>query len=298
MINIYIYIAMALVLGVMAFGFYMFLVDALHLPSLKVKKNTIKLTSSIKNRVNVSDIIINKIAMQFAKIIKLNPIKRAKLENEFQTLGVMVSPEMYYATAITKGLLVLAVAIIAFFLSAIFGVLIAILALLVFLLELSKVDKMLQKYRRAIEGELPRFVAVIMQTFKYNVNVRKMIEDYVGDNDTPLCNGLRIVLADMQTGNAEIALSRFSNRVNSLFLNETMRGLMSAIRGDDVISYFEMLSIKIWEAEKIRVEKEYMKTPNKVKYLIFGLMACMALIYITVFATVLMNGLTGIMGVL
>jgi hypothetical protein len=102
----------------------------------------------------------------------------------------------------------------------------------------------------------------------------------------------------MQTGNAEIALSRFSNRVSSLFLSETMRGLMSAIRGDDVISYFEMLSIKIWDAEKIRVEKECMKTPNKVKYLIFGLMACMGLIYITVFATVLINGLTGIMGVL
>ena len=169
------------------------------------------------------------------------------------------------------------------------------LRIFIFLLAFNEVDKVL-KSADQIDTELPRFVAVIKETFRNDRDVIKLIDTYITNPDTSLAKELRVVSADMKTGDFEIALTRLSTRVDSVFLTELVRGLISTVRGDNTVAYFESLNSKLWDHERARIKKAAMKTPAKVKYLCMALMVGMGIIYAVVFGTVIMEGMGGILG--
>lgn len=281
-----------------AVGLFFLLLEFMNIPSLRIKRNTFILTKSTLRTPDSFDVFINKMASKIEPLIKLNPLKRKKMLKQFETINLQKSPERFYATCIVKGALLLLVAPFGFILHPLLGILFIISAVIIFLLEYNSVDNILTKRRVAIEIELPRFIAIVEQTLKNDRDVVKMIKGYIGEDTTPLCNELRITLSDLKTGDYETAFSRFAARIDSGFVTEAARGLISAMRGDDTASYFEMLSIKLWDNEKMRIEKEAMKSPGKVKFLVVAMLSCMAIIYVCVFGTVIFDGLKDIFEVL
>lgn len=150
--------------------------------------------------------------------------------------------------------------------------------------------------RKKIDAELPRFVAVIEQTFRHNRNVLKVLESYIETDDSALTRELRIVIADMKTGNYEIALSRFSKHINSIYLSETVRGLIAAARGEDTTQYFRTLNEKLSATEEANIKARAMKLPDKIKRLVIANLCSIGLIYAVVFLTVIISGLKEIFG--
>lgn len=275
----------------MAVGVFLLLLFFFDLPYLRQKQNLSKLSQVSLGKGSSLDLFVEKFATKLERFIRVNPVKRQRMLREFNIIGLNISPEHYYAKCFAKGLLVLAFVPVGFLIHAFFGVLFLIFAVLIFMLEYNSVDSILNKRKESIERELPRFVSIVEQTVKNDRDVIKIIQDYIGDDETPLCKELRIVLADMKTGDYEAALMRFAGRINSSFVNETCRGLVSTMRGDNTESYFEVLNMKLWEAENIRLEREALKKPSKVKFLVIAMFACMAIIYIVVFGYVIADSL-------
>ena len=274
-----------------AFGFMFLALEIFGFPMSYAKKNITYLSKQATVQNDTLSNLISQIARFLRKCIKIGEFKRKRLVAQFENLGMKITPEEYYSEMVAKILLLALIVPIGFLIHIAIGVLFAIIVVLLGLLEYNKLDGIITKKKEVIESELPKFVSVIEQTFKNDHDVIKLISTYVENGDSPLVRELSIALADMKTGDFETALTRLANRVNSVYLSEVVRGLQSALHGDDTVSYFASLNTKLWDNEKIKIKKKALKTPSKVKYLVKVLLFCMFLIYVTVFGTVIYDGL-------
>lgn len=278
----------------MTVGFMFLALELFGFPVSYSKKNITYLSKRATSQTGVFNDLVDKLAKFLRKFIKIGNIKRNRLVAQFENLGMKITPEEYYSEMIAK-IIIFSLAIpIGFILHIAVGILFTIVVVLFALIEYNKLDQIITKKREDIEAELPKFVSVIEQTFKNDHDVIKLISTYVENGDSPLVNELNIALADMKTGDFETALTRLANRVNSVSLSEVVRGLQSALHGDDTVGYFTSLNSKLWENEKVRIKRKALKTPSKVKYLVKVMLICMFLIYVAVFGTVIYDGLSEI----
>lgn len=297
--QIFIFVTMSIVIILLGLALYLFFSAALHLPSKKTIKNLAYLSKKTINKPSMIDNISRTISSKIAKKIPMDALKESKIQDELTTLGLKLTPKEYYANALTKAL-IFAVFMVPFLIiqqtwSYVIAAFIGIGAIIIYLLEYNQIAGIIRKRQEQIDRELPRFVSVVQQTLKQNHDVTGIITDYISGDETPLTTELKLALADMKTGDYEVALTRLSRRVNSLFLSETVRGLISTTHGDDTSSYFETLDVKIWSNERLRIKKEAMKSPGKIKFVVAANLGCMILIYIAVFGQVIMGSM-GSMG--
>lgn len=275
--------------------FFMFL-EIFGFPSGSVKKNTLFLTKKATTKQDSLDLIINQISNFISRFVKIGEFKRKRIETQLNILEIKETPEEYYARIITKTLLLALFIPFGFLVHWTLGVLLVFFTSIVCLLQVNELSSVMQKRKESIESELPKFVSIIEQTFKNDHDVIKLITNYTDDSDSFLSREMKIALADMKTGDFETALNRLTNRVNSVYLSETVRGLQSALRGNDTTGYFNTLSVKLWDNEKHRIKKNALKIPSRVKYLVGVLLISMFGIYVCVFGTVIADNLSQIMG--
>lgn len=272
-------------------GFTSLALELFGFPVPYARKNVVFLSRKAITQSDTISNLVHSISGFLMKFIKINDFKRKRLVAQFENLNMKMTPEEYYAEIFAKTLLLAIFIPIGFIIHIAVGLFFVIIVVLAFLLQYNKLDEIIRKKKDAIESELPKFVSVIEQTFKNDHDVIKLISTYVANGDSPLISELSIALADMKTGDFETALTRLANRVNSVPLSEVVRGLQSALHGDDTVGYFASLSTKLWDSEKIKIKKKALKTPSKVKYLVKTMLFCMFLIYATVFGTVIYEGL-------
>lgn len=272
-------------------GFTSLALELFGFPVPYARKNVVFLSRKAITQSDTISNLVHSISGFLIKFIKINDFKRKRLVAQFENLNMKMTPEEYYAEIFAKTLLLAIFIPIGFIIHIAVGLFFVIIVVLAFLLQYNKLDEIIRKKKDAIESELPKFVSVIEQTFKNDHDVIKLISTYVANGDSPLISELSIALADMKTGDFETALTRLANRVNSVPLSEVVRGLQSALHGDDTVGYFASLSTKLWDSEKIKIKKKALKTPSKVKYLVKTMLFCMFLIYATVFGTVIYEGL-------
>ena len=280
----------------LAIGLYYLFNDLFKVPNKIIKKNTGRLVRANAKNTDAIQNILDVSSAKLAKFIKLDNEKRERMIKQFDIIEYRVTPEEYYAGAVIRCLIPVLLGLLVLLISTYLGV-ICILAGVVFLfLSINNVKRTLERRKKSVEEELPKFVSVIEQTIKYNRDVVSIIENYIKDDDTPLCKELTIVLADLKSGDYERALIRFIDRIDSIYVADTMRGLVAVLRGDNMQAYFEKLNEKMRQEEIIRIEKLALAKPRKTKYLTGVLLGCMLLMYIIVFGTVIFESLSGIFG--
>lgn len=277
--------------SIYAVGLFFLATHLLHIPSFNEAQNLRGLAKKVTTGSDFFSVMIDHIAAFLKRFIRIGAFKRKRLVSQFEQLGIQETPEEYYSKIAAKTLLFTVCVLVGFLIHPVVGVFLLLFDVLFFLLQYNEIDKIIQKKKEDIESELPKFVSVIEQTFKNDRDVIKMLSTYVENGDSPLVSELRKTLADMKTGDFETALDRLAARVDSVFLAETVRGLKSALHGDNTVEYFITLNAKIWDHEKAIIQKKALKTPSKVKILTKVLLCCMFLIYIVVFATVIYEGL-------
>lgn len=272
-----------------ATGAYFILADRLDVPSLASTRAALAVSSRGKTAGKTTDALVFELAAKLSRIIHLEDFKRRKLEAQFKSADLKVTPEIYLARAWVKGGLV---ALLALPLLPIFPILapvVLFLAVTIFFREKKQAEEIVRLRREEIENELPRFVSTISQELKSSRDVLSILKVYQRNAGPAIRHELEITVADMASGNEETALTRLESRVGSTMLSDVVRGLISVVRGDNGIMYFEMLAMTFKQLELQKLKLEAMKQPGKMRKYSFMLLGCFLLMYLGVLGYVVVQ---------
>lgn len=278
-----------------AIGVYILLIALLRFPPHRVVKNLTYLARQYLSGGTINS-FLSGISDKIAKYVHLNESKRDELKNELDTLEMHMSPEQFIASCLTKGLILLPLLIPATILFAPLDILVIALCVLVSYREYKRLENVFKQEKKEIDAELPNFVSVTEQTFQHDRNVLHLLETYTMTDETPLTKQLKVVIADMQTGSSERALAKFSRLYNSVYLSDTVRGLLATLHGEDTTEYFKSLSRRLSDEQDAIVTDRIMRLPSKIKPLAILHLASIMLIYAYIFITVGLQGLSQIFG--
>ena len=274
-----------------AVGLAFVLADVYHLPTLKARKATNNLGKKGERKVGMIEIYLKDFSAFLSKKLKLNEYKRAQLAADLKTAGMEITPEAYVADAITKALAIAVFAIPVFFLFKILSLVVLLIAVIVYFKEYQAVSVKIKSRRQKIEYELPRFVSSIEKTMQHNRNVVYILESYKDTAGEELKAELEITIADIRSGNAEVALTRLENRIGSTMMSDITRGLAALDRGDNNVVYWGQLVIKFADYQRQNLKQQANAVPRKVRRLSMALMFCFLMIYVAVIGQVLLTSL-------
>ena len=284
--------AIQLVIGILVgIGVGAILSDVFHLPSLKALRATNNLGKKGEKKVSVLEIYLKDFSAFLSKKLRLNEYKRSQLESDLRTAGIDITPERYVSDALTKALCLGIFAIPVFFIFKIAALIVAVIAAAIYFKEYRAVGDRIKLRRQKIEYELPRFVSSIEKTMQHNRDVIYILESYKDTAGDELKHELEITVADMRSGNIEMALTRLESRVGSTMMSDVTRGLVALNRGDDNRVYWAQVVMKFSDYQRQLLRQQADIVPRKVKKLSMALMLCFMLIYVAVIGQVLFNSL-------
>lgn len=211
------------------------------------------------------------------------------MERDLKSASDNRTPEKFIADAIVKSAPIFLLSIPALFIMPAFMILVIFLGVAVLIKELTSLQNKIKVRREQIEYELPHFISTIEKTLKYNRDVLSIMENYRENASDLMKEELDITIADMKTGNYESALTRFESRIGSSMVSDTVRGLISVIRGDDTDFYWAALSIKFSDIQRQNLKNKAVKIPGKINKLSMVLLFCFMLIYFVVFGSTMMG---------
>ena len=154
----------------------------------------------------------------------------------------------------------------------------------------------IKEKRSKIEYELPRLVANVEKTLKHNRSLLSILTEYSRNAGPELKHELDITIADMNSGNAEAAITRLEARVGSSMMSDVCRGFIGMIRGDSAPVYWSSLAMKFSDIHRQRLRLEAQKIPKRVKKLSMSLLFCFMLIYVVVILAQIMGSVGVLFG--
>ena len=290
-------IALQLIIStIAAIGLAFILADVFKIPKYPVSKAITSLGKRKNKKTNPLDIWLGDLANLIASKIRLNEYKRLQLKIDLESADMSMSPEQYVANAIVKALFIGVFAIPFLFFAPIISALVAVIAVVIYFSEYKKVGNIIKEKRRQIEAELPRLVSNIDKTLAHSRDVLGILDSYREHADEELHRELDITVADMRSGNYEVALTRLEFRVGSSMMSDVTRGLVSVIRGDKTDVYWGNLVLKFSDYQRTLLKNEANKAPKRVRKLSMALLFCFMLVYVAVIGQVLLSSLGGMFG--
>ena len=269
--------------GLVGLGVYLILADVFKVSTMKTSK-AMRNMAKQSNEASVIEIWMSGAAESISKYIKINEFRRLKLERDLKSASDKRTPERFTADAIVRSVPIFLLAIPMYFIMPLFMILVFILGIAILFRELTSIQEKIKKRREQIEYDLPHFISTIEKTLKYNRDVLSIMENYRDNASDVMREELDITIADMKTGNYESALTRFESRIGSPMVSDTVRGLISVIRGDNTDFYWAALSIKFADIQRQNLKNKAVKIPGKINKLSMVLLFCFILLYFVIFA--------------
>ena len=237
------------------------------------------------------DVYITKIAVLLAPFLRLDKLKRNRLQTALAIAGLELTPEVYTARAwVAAGAVGICAVPMAFLMPLLSPVLVGLAVALWFSTYYAAFD-FVRKRRKLIELEIPRFALAIGQNLENDRDVLKMLSSYRRVAGRDFAVELDQTIADMKTGNYENALLRFETRIGSPMLSDVVRGLIGVLRGDDQRMYFKMICFDMRQIEQNNLKKEAAKRPRKIQHYSMMMLVCIMIIYLVVLCTEVINSL-------
>lgn len=237
------------------------------------------------------DVYITRIASYFEKYVKLDMLKKSKLQTVLNIAGIKVSPEVYVLKAYVTSALTVICAIPAFFIHPLFFLVIVGLAVTLWFAAYYVAFDFVKKRKKIIEAEIPRLAMAIAQNLENDRDVLKILISYRRIAGKEMAYELDQTIADMKTGNYENALLRFESRINSTLLSDIIRGLIGTLRGDDQHMYFKMICFDMRQIEQNNLKKETAKRPKQIQKYSMFMLICIIIIYAVVLSTEVISSL-------
>lgn len=273
---------MLILISGLAFGLYFIIADVLKIPYLKASRAIMNMGRTDRKLTTIIEASIMDISMKLSRFIPMDQYKKNRLQNILTAAGIKMTPECYQAHAIVKAIGVSLFVIPCLLVFPLLSVVVLVLAVLVYFKEYQKAGKQLEEKRSEVEGELTRFVLSIEQELHTNRDVLSILEKFKNSTTPAFADELGITCADMRSGGYEVALMRWEARVNSPMLSDVVRGLISVIRGDDGVMYFQMLSHDFKQAELRKLKAQAQKIPGKIRVFSIIMLMCFLATYLIV----------------
>lgn len=230
----------------------------------------------------LSDVYLTRIAEKLSPLLKLDPIKKSKLELALNIAEIPLTPESYTMKAILTAVLTALLGLFLLLFIPLVGFLVMASSILMWFSTYQKAFDIVKKRMKLIEAELPRFAVSIQQGLSTDRDVLKLLISYRRIAGPHLGKELDTTIADMKTGNYENALLHLQNRVGSTMLSDIVRGLIGTLRGDDQQMYFKMLVFDMRQIEQNNLKKEAAKRPKQMQKYSMMMLFCILLIYVVV----------------
>lgn len=222
-------------------GLFLFLCDLLGAPSWKQSKTlhaVLKEQPTTATRVSAS---LERLTTRLADKITLPTVYADKLQKTLSLCDISTPPKAYLMQLVVECLFLSFVACIG---ALVFKPVIAFAVigpLLVYFNEVKRLEKLAKVRKAAIESELCSFVSTLVAELPSNHDILQIIKGYIPTSGPVLRKELQITVTDMESGTYEIALQRLATRINSVQVNNVVRGLIDSVRGNEVGTYFKML---------------------------------------------------------
>lgn len=286
---------MILLLFVLFFtaGLYLISAELFSVPTYKATKAILSIGKRERKKARDSDAFIMELAVKLSKALPMDEYRKRKLTAVLKSAEIPMTAEVYAAQAMVKAGLIFAGVIPCLLIAPILSPAFIIIGIAVYFTESGKAEKLITARRQEIEYELPRFVATLVQELKATRDVLSILENYQKNAGKAMKNELAITTSDMRTGNYEGALTRFEARVSSAMLSDVVRGLIGVLRGDDGVTFFQMLSHDMKQLELQRLKKLAMERPPKIRKYSFLLLGCMLLLYMGVMGYQILGAMSG-----
>lgn len=237
------------------------------------------------------DVYITKIATLLAPFLRLDRLKRNRLQTALAIAGLELTPEVYTARAwVTAAAVGLCAVPMAFLMPLLSPVLVGLSVALWFSTYYAAFD-FVRKRRKLIEAEVPRFALAVGQSLENDRDVLKILTSYRRVAGRDFAAELDQTIADMKTGNYENSLLRFETRIGSPMLSDVVRGLIGVLRGDDQRMYFKMICFDMRQIEQNNLKKEAAKRPRRIQRYSMMMLVCIMIIYLVVLCTEVINSL-------
>ncbi len=230
----------------------------------------------------LSDVYLTRIAEKLSPLLKLDPIKKSKLELALNIAEIPLTPESYTMKAILTAVLTALLGLFLVLFIPVVGFVVMGMSILMWFSTYQKAFDIVKKRKKLIEAELPRFAVSIQQSLSTDRDVLKILVSYRRIAGPHLGKELDTTIADMKTGNYENALLHLQNRVGSTMLSDIVRGLIGTLRGDDQQMYFKMLVFDMRQIEQNNLKKEAAKRPKQMQKYSMMMLFCILLIYVVV----------------
>ena len=244
----------------------------------------------------LAEVYLTKIAGLLAPLLKLDRLKRNKLQSALHIAGVELTPEVYTAKAwVTAGAAGLCSLPMAFVMPLMVPLLVGLAVALWFSTYYAVFDYV-RKRRKLIEAEIPRFALTIGQNLENDRDVLKILTSYRRVAGRDYGAELDQTIADMITSNYENALLHFETRIGSPMLSDVVRGLVGVLRGDDQRMYFKMICFDMRQIEQNNLKKEAAKRPKKIQRYSMMMLICSMIIYLVVLCTEVLSSLGAFFG--
>lgn len=291
------------------FGLYLLLTGLLPQINAKAEK---AVHSRAGKKETLSNILISNISEKILPLISIEDMKRQNIANNLRILGEEESPELFQAHAWAAGVfyaismlmltplfhLVTAVMLPDMFSAASIyqvGVVLAVILLFVFHgITAGELEKKMKARREAIEWELPQFSETVLQSLSHTRNVIEILESYRKICGPALKHEIDQTINDMRTGNHETAIKNLAGRINSGSFTQLAQGLIGLLRGDDQISYFQIITKDFSRAQQELIKKELLARPDKLTVNNALLLAGMILMLLVAIGGYLMDTSAGL----
>lgn len=275
----------------LSFGLYFIIADRLKIPYLKSSKAIMNMGRTDRKLTTVIEAVIMDLSIKLSRFIPMDKYKKNRLSATLEAAGIKMTPECYQAHAVIKAVSVGLLVIPCLAIFPLIAVIVLILAVLVYFREYQKAENQMQSKRAEIETELLRFVSTIEQELKTSRDVLSILESFKKTTTPVFADEIGITCADMRSGGYEVALMRLEARVNSPQLSDVVKGLISVIRGDDGIMYFQMLSHDFKQAELRKLKAQAQKIPGKIRIFSMIMLMCFLATYLIIIAVQVIQSL-------
>lgn len=247
----------------LAYGLYQVFADFLDVPSHGAKKAVLAIDGSKKSLLESLTIPL---AQKIEPHYKMDEQKKSSIQRKLYSAQIHYSPEFYMSKAAAEGIVVACLAVPMYFIFPLLSIVCIVLGISIYYKYIEDLDEIIRKKSEKIDGELAMFASTIKQQLATSRDVMKILVSYRKVCGDELMHELDMTIADMKTGNYEVALKNFEMRIPSVGLSEIIRGLLAVIRGDDQRGYFEMLAHDLAVSEKERLKRIALKRPDKLKF--------------------------------
>lgn len=227
------------------------------------------------------------IAVQLSKIMMINEYKRQEMAEKLAVADIDETPEVFKAQGVV---ILLEFGIMAIFFSLIHpivSIIPIVLGIVFYRRHKNVVNNAVKDLQDQMDIDLPRFVYSLKQDMLISHDPLYILERHQNDYSDQWRKQMAITVADMHSGNYEMALQRLEGRVGSTSLSEVVRGLIEMSHGSDMSIYWETLQVRLSEMRKAQLRKQVRKIPDKIHNLSLWLIGAILSIYIVVIATVL-----------